>query len=125
MLEETIIAQWLQHRSDIALKKLLENQPLTFEDDIVMAIIGQREETKRLENKIMARFERVDAKFERVEDEMTDIKLLIRDIQADMKEVRRGLDDARKETINQTRWFIGSLGAMVALMKILDIVFGK
>jgi hypothetical protein len=118
MLEETIIAQWLQHRSDIALKKLLDNEPLTFEDDIVMAIIGQREETKRLENKMMTRFERVD-------DEMTDIKLLIRDIQADMKEVRRGLDDARKETINQTRWFIGSLGAMVALMKILDIVFGK
>jgi hypothetical protein len=125
MLEETIIAQWLQYRSDIALKKLLDNEPLTFEDDIVTAIIGQREETKRLENKIMARFERIDAKFERVDGEMTDIKLLIRDMQADMKEIRRGLDDARKETINQTRWFIGSLGAMVALMKILDIVFGK
>ncbi|TAE30923.1 MAG: hypothetical protein EAZ92_03625 [Candidatus Kapaibacterium sp.] len=113
-MDTKIINQWIEGCSDIALKKLMNNEPLTFEDNIIFALIGQREEIRRIEQKI-----------EDVKDEMTDIKLEIRDMRADIKEFRRTNDDLRKELITQTRWIITAIVAVPVLLKLIDALLGK
>jgi hypothetical protein len=101
------INQWVEGLSDIALKKLMSNEPLTFEDNIIFALIGQREEIRKIDYDI------------------TDIKIEIKDIHADIKEFRRSNDDLRKEIINQTRWIITAIVALPVLLKLIDAVLGK
>lgn len=52
MIEASIMEQWLTQRSDEALKKLINHEPLTFEDNVVIALVGQHEEIRRLEKKM-------------------------------------------------------------------------
>jgi hypothetical protein len=106
-MDVTIINKWIDERSDAALKKLLNNEPLTFEDNIIFALVGQREEMHRIEEKI------------------TDVKLDIRDIKADIKEFKRTNDDLCKEIISQTRWIVSAILALPVILKLIEAFFGK
>jgi hypothetical protein len=109
-----IINQWIEGRSDIALKKLMSNEPLTFEDNIIFALIGQREEMRKVEQDMS-----------NLEHDMTDIKISMRDIQVKLNEYDRRFDDIRKEMTNQTRWVVTAIVAVPVLLKLIDAVLGK
>ena len=67
-MNETIIQQWIDQRSTIALQKMLNHEPLTFEDNVVFGLLGNREELQRLEKRMDERFKRVEERFERVDE---------------------------------------------------------
>lgn len=126
MLEETIIEQWLTQRSDAALQKLLNHEPLTFEDNIVFALVGQREEMKHLEKKIdTIRDElgkKIDSNQDELKHEITDVKIALRDLRVEMNEYRRVSDDLRKSMVDQTRWTVALVALILTLAKIVDFL---
>jgi hypothetical protein len=137
MLEETIIEQWLTQRSDVALQKLLNHEPLTFEDNIVFALVGQREEIKRLEKKIDtirdelgkkidsnqdALGKKIDTIHDELKHEITDVKIALRDLRVEMNEYRRVSDDLRKSMVDQTRWTVALVALILTLAKVVDFL---
>jgi hypothetical protein len=115
MIDQTLINKWLDAKSDEALKKLLNNEPLSFEDNVSFCLVAQREETRLFRQEMERRFVHVD-------DEITDIKLEIRELKAQNMETNRRIDDLRKEMVHQTRWMLGGITMIVALAKLFDVL---
>ncbi len=63
MIDHSIINKWLEAKSDEALSKLLNKEPLSFEDNFVFCLIGQREEIRQLREEMNERFGAVDKRF--------------------------------------------------------------
>jgi signal transduction histidine kinase len=122
MLEETIIEQWLTQSSDVALQKLLNHEPLTFEDNIVFALVGQREEMKRMEKKIDGLDKKIDEVRDELKHEITDVKIALRDLRVEMNEYRRMSDDLRKSMVDQTRWTVALVALILTLAKVVDFL---
>jgi chromosome segregation ATPase len=70
MIDQTIINKWLDAKGDEALKKLLSSEPLTFEDDVVFCLVGQREEIRTLHGKIEKSEQRQDERMDMLEKRM-------------------------------------------------------
>jgi hypothetical protein len=122
MIDQTLINKWLDAKSDEALKKLLNNEPLSFEDNVSFCLVAQREETRLFRQEMERRFGEMERRFVHVDDEITDIKLEIRELKAQNMETNRRIDDLRKEMVHQTRWMLGGITMIVALAKLFDVL---
>ncbi|TAE21775.1 MAG: hypothetical protein EAZ92_16490 [Candidatus Kapaibacterium sp.] len=125
MFDQSILEKWLEERSNIALKKLVDHEPLTFEDNIVFSMVGLREEMRRMEK-------RMDERFERNESAMKELKQEVNDLRREMGDLRREVGDLRKEMIGMrqdittlTRWILTVIVAVPVLMKLLDVIIAK
>lgn len=147
LLDQTILDKWLDAKGDEALKKLLNNEPLTFEDHTVFCLVGQREETRALRLEMERRFEQVDKRFDQIErrfeqvdkrfddgekrweqrfsaleDQITDLKIEVRDVKAELGAINRRIDDIRKEINAQTWKILGLVTLLAALIKLFDVL---
>jgi len=146
MFDQTIINRWIEERSTIALQKLLHNEPLTFEDNIIFALVGGREEMKSFERKTQERFEQVDKRFEQVDKrfeqvdkrfervesmigelrrEMGDLRKEMTDVRKDMGDVRKDMGDIRKDLLTYTRWTLTVIIAVPIITKLLEALLSK
>jgi hypothetical protein len=127
MIDQTIISKWLDAKGDEALQKLLNHEPLTFEDDVVFCLVGQREELRQFKQDMDKRFDRAEQRMkdfeQRVEYEFGDMKVAIRELQASNSELNRRVDDMRKEMVWQTRWMLTGMAFIVTLVMALAKIF--
>lgn len=104
------------------MKKLLANEPLTFEDNVVFCLVGQREEHRNSYQRLDKRIDEVAKRLEAMQDEITDVKIEIRDLKVSNMEMVRRMDDIRKEMVIQTRWTIGVITPIITIAKFFDFL---
>jgi chromosome segregation ATPase len=125
MIDQSILDRWLNERSDIALQKLLRQEPLTFEDNIVFAVVGLREEMRRMEKRIDDRFTLQDERFERNETSIREVKQEIVELRKEMGELRKEIMSLRQDITTLTRWILTVLIAVPVFMKLLDVLLAR
>ncbi len=108
--------QWLTQRSDEALRKLINHEPLTFEDNVVIALVEQRKEIRDLQPYRSSHFPSL-SRYHRIflNDE---IRLLNLEICA----LRRTNEDLRKTMFQQKRLTIGLIAFVVVLSEIVSFL---
>jgi len=111
MFDETIIARWVEERSSVALKKLLNNEPLSFEDNMIFALVGQREEMQRVSKRLEERIDGVEKRMERLENEVV---LL-----------RKEMIAIRQDINTVTRWILTAIMGLPVVMKLLDLLTAR
>jgi predicted nucleic acid-binding Zn-ribbon protein len=111
MFDETIIARWVEERSSVALKKLLNNEPLSFEDNMIFALVGQREEMQRVSKRLEERIDGVEKRMERLENEVV---LL-----------RKEMIAIRQDINTLTRWILTAIVGLPVVMKLLDLLTAR
>jgi chromosome segregation ATPase len=136
MFDEAILTRWIEERSDIALKKLMNHEPLTFEDNMIFALVGQCEEMKRFEKRVDEKFarvderfgyfeQRIDEKFARVDEKFARVDADIADLKREMVELRKEMVGIRQDINTLTRWILTAIVAVPVLMKLLDVLLLK
>jgi len=146
MFDQAIINRWIEERSTIALQKLLHNEPLTFEDNIIFALVGGREEITVFERKTQERFEQVDRRFEqvdrrfeqvdrrfeqvdrrldRVESMISELRKEMGDLRREMGDLRKEMGDIRKDLLIYTRWTLTVIIAVPVVTKLLEALLSK
>jgi len=154
MLDEAILTRWIEQRSTIALQKLLHNEPLTFEDNVIFGLVGQREELHRLEQRLNERFEQVNKRFElqdqriserfELQDQRISERFELQDQRFKQQEKRferverqlermedsieylcRELNDTRREILVYTRWTLTAIIAVPVVTKIVEALLAK
>jgi septal ring factor EnvC (AmiA/AmiB activator) len=139
MFDQAIINRWIEERSTIALQKLLHNEPLTFEDNIIFALVGGREEITVFERKTQERFEQVDRRFEqvdrrfeqvdrrldRVESMISELRKEMGDLRREMGDLRKEMGDIRKDLLTYTRWTLTVIIAVPVVTKLLEALLSK
>ncbi len=125
MLDQSILEKWLEERSNIALKKLVEHEPLTFEDNIVFSMVGLREEMRRMEKRMDERFERNESAIKELKQEVNDLRREMGDLRREVSDLRKEMIGMRQEITTLTRWILTVIVAVPVLMKLLDVIIAK
>jgi len=154
MFDETIIARWVEERSSVALKKLLNNEPLSFEDNMIFALVGQREELQRVSKRLEERIDGVEKRIDGVEKRITEVEnnfekridsvekridgvehslekridgveKRIERLESEVVLLRKEMIAIRQDINTLTRWILTAIVGLPVLMKLLDLLVAR